>query len=397
MSFYFLTFLLLAAGALLEWFRPQHEEKIYWVCWTTTTAVLCLRYGQGTDYVTYEAIYATIPTVIDLPQGYICGFFPETGWRLISALFKVLHAPFWVFTMVLGLVNMLLLHRFLNKYVPMKVTGLFLSYPVLYVVYMVSGLRQGLLMCLFLGILIPFYLEKKWIFYIIGVLVAASFHKVGYTWLVLPAAYYIPVWGMAVLTGLAVLAGCIIQIGAVEQFIVNLLPIYHVKSFLLENEISVFAVGERLISFGILFFLYLWLKKKNASMDAKTELFLKAYMCGVCFYMLMFGNAYYASRYAVIFKIVECAVLAALIKEREMIQKAAFGFFFALTLVMGYKNLNAMIYEGGYSGMGIHVWDFPYVSVLNQDEIRKYRDYDRLLQDKYDANIEDQQLWMIEE
>lgn len=396
MSFYFLTFLLLAAGALLEWQKPQHEKKIYWICWTVMTVCLCFRYGQGTDYVTYEAIYATIPTVIDLSQGYICGFFPETGWRLISAFFKILHVPFWIFTMILGLANMLLVHRFLKKYVPMKVFGLFLLYPVLYLTYMVSGLRQGLAMCLFLGVLIPFYLEKKWVLYVIGVLAAASFHKVGYTWLVLPIAYYIPVWGMAVLAGLAVLAGGIIQIGAVEQLVVNLLPVYHVKNFLLEGEISIFAVGERLVTFGIIFLLYLWLKRKKISISQNTEMLLKAYMCGVCFYMLMAGNAYYASRYAVIFKIVECAVLTALIKERELVQKAALGFFFVLTLVMGYKNLNAMIYEGGYADQGLHVWSFPYISILDKNEIKEYRDYDRILQEKYDANIEDQQLWMIE-
>lgn len=397
MSFYFLTFMLLAAGALVEWFRPQYEKKIYWLCWGVMTACLCLRYGQGTDYVTYEAVYATIPAVIDLSQGYICGFYPETGWRLISALFKICGAPFWVFTMTLGLANMLLLHRFLKKYVPMKVTGLFLSYPVLFIIYMVSGLRQGLAMCLFLGILLPLYLEKKWVSYVAGVLLTASFHKVGYSWLVLPIAYYLPVWGMAALAGLAALAGSVIQIGAVETFIVNLLPVYHVKNFLLENEVSIFAVGERLVSFGVLFLLYVWMKKKNISISKTTELLCKVYMCGVCFYMLMFGNAYYASRYAVIFKIVECAVLAAFVKEKAVIQKAAFGFFFLLTMVMGYKNMNAMIYEGGYANMGLTVWNFPYVSVLNQDEIREYRDYDRILQEKYDANIEDQQLWMIED
>ena len=109
MSFYFLTFLLLAAGTLCTWFRPQLEEKVYWVCWGVMTACLCFRFGQGTDYVTYHAIYETIPAAIDLSKGYICGFYPEVGWRLLSAAFKVIHAPFWVFTMVVGLMEMLLL------------------------------------------------------------------------------------------------------------------------------------------------------------------------------------------------------------------------------------------------------------------------------------------------
>lgn len=400
MSLYLLIFLLLAAGALLEWFRPEKKEKIYWVCWISASACLCLRYGQGTDYVTMEAIYATIPTVIDLSQGYICGFFPETGWRLISALFKVFHAPFWVFTFALGLTDMLLLHRFLKKYVPMRTAGLFLSYPVLYVVWMVSGLRQGLAMCLFLGILVPFYLEKKWMRFVIGVLFAASFHKVSYAWLVLPIAYYLPMQAMLGLTGLSVLGGLFLQVGAVEQFIVALVPAYHVEQFLLEGTVSVFAVGERLLTFGVLTFLYFWCRKKYGQEDAQTELLLKAYMCGTCFYMLLCGSSYYASRYAVIFKVLECAVVLALVRRREVRDFVIHGaalFFFALTLVMGYKNLNAMISEGGYAGQGIRVWNFPYVSVFNQDEIKEYRPYEQLLEEKYNDNIADQQLWMIEE
>ena len=114
------------------------------------------------------------------------------GWRLFCAFVKLCQAPFWTVTMAAAVIEMLLLGRFLKKYVPYQTTGLFLSYPVLIFVYMVSGLRQAMAICIFLGLVLPFYLEKKWIQYVIGVLIAASFHKVGYGWLVLVIAYYIP-------------------------------------------------------------------------------------------------------------------------------------------------------------------------------------------------------------
>lgn len=380
----------------MEWYKPQYEERIYWVCWSVMAACLCFRFGQGVDYITYHAIYETIPTAIDISQGYICGFYPEVGWRLLCALFKVFHAPFWVLTMTIGLAEMLLVHRFLRKYVPMKVAGLFLLYPVLYVTYMISGLRQGLAMCLFLGVLLPFYLQKKWIQYIVGVILVSSFHKVGYTWLILVIAYYLPVWVMAALTGFSIMAGVILQIDAIQQFIVNLIPAYHVKQFLLENDISIFAVGERLISFGVLFVLYLWLKT-HRTVEQKTELMLKAYMCGVCFYMLMFGNAYYASRYAIIFKVIECAVVIALVRNREFLEKGVFIFFFGLTIIMGCKNLNAMVNNCGYKEYGKNFLNCPYVSVFNQDAILEYVPYEERMWEIYGYNIEDQQLWMIEE
>ena len=193
MNLYLIVLLLLTEGAVLEWFKPKYQQKIFTVCWCVTTAVVALRFGQGTDYATYEGIYRTIPAVIDLSKGYICGFYPEMGWRLFCAFFKLFQAPFWTVTMAAAVIEMLLLGRFLKKYVPYQTTGLFLSYPVLIFVYMVAGLRQAMAICIFLGLVLPFYLEKKWIQYVIGVLIAASFHKVGYGWLVLVIAYYIPV------------------------------------------------------------------------------------------------------------------------------------------------------------------------------------------------------------
>ncbi|MBS6396198.1 MAG: EpsG family protein [Clostridiales bacterium] len=396
MNLYLIVFLILAAAVLLEWFKPQYEEKIYGCCWILMTACLCFRFGQGTDYATYHAIYETIPPVIDLSQGYLCGFYPETGWRLISALFKVFHAPFWVFTMVLGLAEMMLLHRFLRKYVPMKAAGLLLCYPVLFITYMVSGLRQGLAMCLFLGVAVPFYLEKKWGRYVISILIAASFHRVGYAWLVLPVVYYLPVQIMMLLTGLSVAGGLLLQVGPVEQFLVNLVPAYHVKQFLLEGEVSLFAVGERLTAFLVLLGLYLWKKKKDGTVEEKTELLLKAYMCGVCFYMLLCGSSYYASRYGVIFKVLECVLVVLLVRERDRAAKTAAAFFFGVVLLMGFKNMNAMILEGGYASFGIKVWNYPYISVFRQDAIDQFFPYEEKVKEIYGYNIEDQQLWMIE-
>ena len=57
-------------------------------------------------------------------------------------------------------------------------------------------------------------MERKWVAYVLGVLLAASFHRVGYAWLVLVVAYYLPLKGMAGLTGLSVIGGLTLQIGA---------------------------------------------------------------------------------------------------------------------------------------------------------------------------------------
>ena len=106
MNLYLIALFLLAAGSLAERKYPEYEKRLYQFCWLVLTALLCLRFGQGTDYVTYHAIYDTIPATVDLQHGYICGYYPEIGWRLVSAAFKLLHIPFQGFAFVLGLADM---------------------------------------------------------------------------------------------------------------------------------------------------------------------------------------------------------------------------------------------------------------------------------------------------
>ena len=94
-------------------------------------------------------------------------------------------------------------------------------YPVLYLVYMVSGLRQGLAVCLFLGIALPFLMETK-----MGCLCGndsssrLSFHRVALAWLVLIPAAYLPVecddgagWTVSAAGGL------LLQFGPVERLL----------------------------------------------------------------------------------------------------------------------------------------------------------------------------------
>lgn len=417
MNLYLIVLLLLAAGAVLEWFKPKYQQKIFTVCWCVTTAVVALRFGQGTDYATYEGIYRTIPTVIDLSKGYICGFYPEMGWRLFCAFFKLFQTPFWTVTMAAAVIEMLLFGRFLKKYVPYQTTGLFLSYPVLIFVYMVSGLRQAMAICIFLGLVLPFYLEKKWIQYVIGVLIAASFHKVGYGWLVLMIAYYIPVWGMVALAGVAMAGGLFIQIPAVTKLILQLIPSYHMWRFLWDGTMSLFAIGERVVSFAVLLIFYGWFTRQREEVPRQIQLLFKVYSCGVCFYMLMCCNSYYASRYAAIFKVVECAVVTGFvaccrssedmmvtekthigtgIPFRKYVGTGVMAFFLCLTLVMGVKNLHAAVSEGGYDKLGVNLFTYPYVSVLNQQKINDYYDYQEKTDRMYEYNLEDQRLWMLE-
>ena len=98
-----------------------------------------------------------------------------------------------------------------------------------------------------------------------------------------------------------------------------------------------------------------------------------------------------------IFKVLECALAVLLISERDKIAKTGAVFFLGLTLVMGIKNLNAMVSEGYYYQQnGVTLWTYPYISVFNQEKINDYYNYEEGMWKIYHDNVMDQELWRIE-
>ena len=118
-------------------------------------------------------------------------------------------------------------------------------------------------------------------------------------------------------------------------------------------------MGERLLSSAMILLLYFRHKRNGQNLEKRTELLLKAYMCGVCTYVLLFGSSYYASRYCAIFKVLEGAVLLLLIHKKEWLSKIVLVLFFGLTFFIG--------------------------------------SYEDRLEEIYGYNIEDQKLWILEE
>ena len=142
---------------------------------------------------------------------------------------------------------------------------------------------------------------------------------------------------------------------------------------------------------------FLYVRREKQEEDHEKEQVLKAYLCGVCFYLLLCGNAYYASRYAVIFKVLECVLIVWLLEGRDRLAKLAAVYFFGLTLLMGVKNLQAAAEEGGYTRQEVNAFNYPYVSIFWKERINDYYDYTERLNEKYEILVEDQMLWMIEQ
>ena len=63
MSLYLIVLMLLCLGALYEGFFSQKScDRLYNLLFVIMAVMLCLRYGQGTDYLSYKYTYVNLPS-----------------------------------------------------------------------------------------------------------------------------------------------------------------------------------------------------------------------------------------------------------------------------------------------------------------------------------------------
>ena len=124
MPLYHLVFALLLFGAVIEYWQRKTPKILYVVCFLVLTGMLCLRFGQGTDYVSYRMIYYTIPANLagTINYGHAKA---EIGWRLITMLFRMAGLKFEVFVILLSLLQMWLMWRFVKRYCQLVTTLIF--------------------------------------------------------------------------------------------------------------------------------------------------------------------------------------------------------------------------------------------------------------------------------
>lgn len=182
----------------------------------------CIHYDYGNDYLSYVDIYNdTTRYPFDL-DGFIAGdAFKEPGWAFLCYLFEPI-GGFFMMVAALNILQNVLVYKTIKHYVektwwPMAVF-IYLFSTNLYLLNF-SMMRQGLVVCIFLGIW-PWIEQKKWIKATIILLLCYTIHKSALV--LLPFAF----WGFIPMKNSKLL---------VVSFIVIFIVLWGGKSFL--NEI----------------------------------------------------------------------------------------------------------------------------------------------------------------
>lgn len=367
MSLYIIVGIGLLLGTTNEVLKRKTNDIVYIALFSALLLMLVFRFGQGTDYFAYQYIYEKLPNQLSLKALNDSSIHSELGWKFLCVLFRKLGLHYRVFVAFIGSVTMFFLNSFIQKYCPFKVSALFIAYPTLFLTYICSGMRQGLVICAFLGIILDLYLKKKKWKLFIAVCLCASIHTASWVLLILllDVIKDFIVKNERLIVFFSWIAGVSFSL---LGFNVSLFNRTFVNN---ESKVSYIAIAERLLTYiviQILYDKYKQVNKKNELLDS----IMYVYALGIIFFGITYAFPVVASRLCYFFKCTEiiiCTIIMAADKYKNPEYSTMFFYIAALSIVMCLKNIDSYLSQGHYYS-DITVWNYPYNNIFTMGDYR---------------------------
>lgn len=231
---------------------------------------LCSGFMCGSDWRNYEIMYNDI----DL-DNYFFGYFAEPGFYVYLSIFKFFNFDFWDVVLITKLTCFCIIVHFLKKRLCNDVLIGLMYFLPWYAFYLFIDCPMRNLMAISIFLLaVPFLLKRKFLSYLLVMIIAANFHVSAIVFILL---YFVGEKGISNKKSvfLFLIINFVFASRAVVIKVVSILfggvPYLSTKveSYLLEN--NEFAAG-RIISFGMiihLIFLFLLLWKRKSIEEAE--------------------------------------------------------------------------------------------------------------------------------
>lgn len=354
MSLYIIIFFILLIFSAITLITKRYDDLIYWICFFILTVFACLRFGQGTDYSSYESLYIIAPdnfADIGLYNRIAHG---EIGWKYLMIFCKIIGLKFKYFVSIYTFIEMLLLNRFINKFCPYKTIALLLAYPTLYLTYIFSLLRQGMVVLIFLGILYSLLINNKLFKYFIISLFMISFHKSAITLLFVPLIVKLKIKTIFIMFTCSFIISILIGL-----WNGNLLTSW--EPLLLRIIILAFVA-------------YLYRVYRQEKYDFIMDLTLKIYLYGQTLYFLFWSaDVTWGSRMAYQFLVLDIFIITFMLLNLKKSRGRIFTIVVLFTTFMFFKNMDSYIWQSNYYS-DVTVFNFPYITIFNENDMWKYRD-----------------------
>lgn len=371
--------LVLLCLTVWEWRSGEHKV-IYWLSLLGLYVFFSLRYGQGTDYLTYMSIYATVPPLQTLPYyGAYAYNTIEIGFFYLVSFFRMLGVHYVLFIAIMNAVSFFCIHRFIKRFSPLPMFSLAFFFAVYSLTYVESTVRQMLAMCVALGWVYIDWTDGRRLRALIGVLVAALIHTSAVVLLVLPILFwhnrrmYLIEWKPR----MTVLMLALLAAGAIVVNVVNLTPViemlpdriaYKILSYYRESgRFSVMALLNRGLFMAIVLALGYMAREK---LTDREKFLFNLYCVGFGIYLVFMSFDLIASRTSVYLRVVDfCLIPLLMYKNREALRrvKVALPVMLALVSFLYVKDISAIMDFAQYYGN--NPLQYPYITVFNADAI----------------------------
>ncbi len=286
---------ILVLGFLLS-YKGQTKRKnliLLGVSLVMLAGVAAIRYEVGDDYYNYMMIYNLIN---DMPLSQFFTYNYEPGFFLWCKFIQLFTANFQWFYASSAIATTALVFLFIYKESKLPVLSVYLYMSMMFYYWSLSLMRQifAASICV---LSVKFIREKKFIPFLLIVLLAASFHKSAL--ILLPVFFIAQIkfnWkSVSVLGGIALI--CFIFAPTIMQFVVKTL---NISSY---TDVSKYAQGSSLVYgiFPTLVFIAAWcFKKKLLDQDPTNNVYLNL-MFYAAVISLFIARVFIVERFAVYF------------------------------------------------------------------------------------------------
>lgn len=320
------------------------------------------RYGQLADYFSYEEVF-------DFPEG--AGIF-ATGQVISDPLFfslieifKYFGLSFQALVMFISIITMGISYSFFYKQCKGSIFALMVFYCYVFLILPMSAIRQGICLALMLyGF--SLLLEGKKIKYCILVLIGMFVHFSMIACILIAFLFdkkffnaKFVAWGVMGVTCFALVAPD--------------LSLY-LPEFIIGKSLGEYG-ESKLLQVLIRFLLILpvvFIKPNHGS-----DVYYSKAICivGYVIYCLFSFIPTASARMEFYFRVFLCLYVASLVlsSERFYLGNSILGAILAIHVFLFFKNMNAAIAQGEYNQDKVTMYNFPYISIFDKEELQEYK------------------------
>ncbi len=358
MSLFWILFLVIFTSGLFEFFFQKQDQigrTLLIVNVVLITLMLCFRYGEGSDYPSYEYLYGGLSN--ESWQGFwhykTSTSLMEIGYYFFAWIFASNGVPFAFFAALIAVIEAPLLFRFLDRYCKgSRCMALMILYPLYTFIYQLSGLRQGLTIALFLGLMFPLFEKKKWGAYLLLAIVCFLFHKVAILFFLLPLTYLLKTRLVEILMWISVAGGILYNI------------YLYASDGRLGLSVSAFAVRIAL------WIVMAWIIRHISATETETVIY-RILCLDLAGYALLSWDFVVASRFYDEVRFLDIILVVSFLRTAG--RKLAFILQMIIVLLAGAmlaKNLTVRARSGMIES--VNAFNYPYFTIFHKERLYDY-------------------------